>query len=131
MESVSFGSQNYDTKYQKQEKQPEQAQVIHKKTPKDSFDKKYKQKKSTKGLGIAATIGLMAASAFAAYKGKDTIKGTYTALKTQAAKSGSNLKTKFPNMTQSLSYLKKACDTPLNAIKGFGKNIKNIFTKAK
>lgn len=97
---------------------------------KDTYLSKTKSEKKDKKIGLLATIGLMVASGFAAYKGKAKIQTGLTALKQRSGEWVGKLKTKWPNLSQAGSSLKEACKTPLGVLKkafgnltGFFKNI--------
>ncbi len=128
MNPINFNSKGYVSKYGNEELKGRNgvvSTVNSNETPKDTFNPKYKSKK--KNGGIFATIALMAASAFAAYKGKGKIQSAVKAASSKA----SSLKTKFPNLSQAFSSLKKACETPAGILRSAGSVIIKPLKTAK
>ena len=120
MNPINFNSKGYVSKYVKDGLKARNEAVsaaTATETKKDTFNPKYKSK--NRNNGFFATIALMAVSAFAAYKGKGKIQEAVKSVSSQV----SNLKTKFPNLSQAFSSLKEACKTPEAAIKNVGTKI--------
>lgn len=94
--------------------------TVTKEIPNDSYNPKYKPKRNKKAAGTITTVALMAASAFAAYKGKKHIHNAATAVSKKVGKYTDNIwsgfKAKCPNLGNAISSLGKACKTPINAI---------------
>lgn len=95
---------------------------------KDSFASTHKKKKNYSVLG---TIALIAATAFATYKGKDAIGGFIKNAKSTIGKkvAGAKLATKWPNLTQAVKSFGEACKTPAKPFIKAGKFITGLFTK--
>ncbi len=139
MESVNLQSNCYNNMYSNKQETTNN-NVAFKGEHKDSFDKKYKTNRNKEAMNTIGTIALMAVSAFAAFKNKDKISNIINQLKGKTNSGVNTLKTKFPNISDAMSSIRKACDTPINGIKNVGSKavkaasytadkVKGIFSK--
>lgn len=149
MNPIKIGEVNYSSKYGKDGLRAKTEYVPNQEVQNDSFNSKYKSKNNKKAAGIIGTIALMAASAFAAYKGKGQIqkfiKGTGENINKAVgdfAKKHTNMAAAGKSLKEAGGHLKKACSHPSEVItkaagtiakpfKSAWKGIKNIFTHTK
>ncbi len=88
-------------------------------------------KKRNKKKSILTTLALVAATAFATYKGKNVISGGINKVTKAASTTAKriNFSSKFPNLSQAGKSLKEAFKTPAKPFITLAKNIKKHFHK--
>ena len=88
-------------------------------------------KRRNKKNSILTTLGLIAATAFATYKGKNVIKGGIDKITKTASSTAKkiNFSSKFPNLSQAGKSLIEALKTPAKPFMKLGQNISKFFHK--
>ncbi len=141
MNPIRFGESNYNSPYGKDKLQAKTETLssgAQTKVEKDSFNPKYKSKNNT--AGIATSIAVAAASAFALFKGKGKIKDVIGNLKQNKGEIFKGVKEKLPKIKlPKFSAVKDSCSTYLKSgmeaakkpLKAIGNFVTNLIHKKK